>query len=346
MSERKFYDAPRTISYNADLTMIITMRSYGKTYGFIKEAVKDWLRDRSEFVFVRRYDTELKVSMPKLFDSMIEHREFPGYEFKIEGNTGYIRKMAIDGEDENPWNIICHGIPLSKQANYKGVEFPRVKKVIFDEFIRVLKTPPGYLRDDVGAFLDLMKTITRDRDGVHAYLLGNACDLTCPYLAFAGIVKEPRVGYTWYKGKSILVHYAKDQVFAEQERSTIVGRLVDGTPYSTVMIDNEFLNAHDTFIADKTKAAKFRYGFLCQGWTFGVWLDIREGIYYVNRKVPKDGKIFALTSSDMTPNYVMIERSSPFIKQIVRLFSMGVVRFDAPVTRERWLKMMTLYGVR
>ena len=346
MSERKFYDAPKTISYNADLTMIITMRSYGKTYGFIKEAIKDYLRDRSQFVFVRRYNTELQTSFPKLFDSMVEHMEFPGWEFKTAGKTGFIRRKAQEDEPEHKWDVICHGIPLSQQANYKGVEYPKVKKVIFDEFIRVLKTPPGYLRDDVGAFVDLLKTITRDRSGVHAYLLGNACDLTCPYLAFAGIRKEPRVGYTWYKNKSILVHYAKDEVFAQQERETIVGRLVEGTPYSGVMIDNDFADAGDEFIADKTKAAKFKYGFLCNGWEFGVWLDLREGIYYVNRKIPNDGKVFALTASDMAPNYLMIERSSPFIKGIVRLFSMGVVRFDAPVTRKRWLKMMALYGVR
>lgn len=66
MSERKFYDAPKTISYNADLTMIITMRSYGKTYGFIKEAIKDYLRDRSQFVFVRRYNTELQNVVPQV----------------------------------------------------------------------------------------------------------------------------------------------------------------------------------------------------------------------------------------------------------------------------------------
>lgn len=342
---RDWYNAKKTISYNADLTMVITMRSYGKTYGFIKEAIRDYMRDRSQFVLVRRYDTELKEAFPKVFDSMIEHREFPGWEFKTEGSTGYARKMNKKGDGK--WDVICHGIPLSKQANYKGTEFPRVKKIIFDEFIRVLKTPPGYLRDDVGAFLDLLKTISRDRTGVHAYLLGNACDLTCPYLAFVGIKTEPRQGYTWYKNKSILVHYDWNEHFAEQEFETMVGRLVKGTNYANVMIMNEFANAGDEFIMKKTKAAKFRYGVKYQGYKFGVWVDLSEGLYFINNQIPNgEQRIYALSTSDMAPNLIMIDQFAPFSKSLVRLFGSGCLRFDSQATRENFVKMMAFCGLR
>ena len=40
--------------------------------------------------------------------------------------------------------------------SYKGVAFPLVDTVIFDEFIREVKTPPGYLREEVGVFLILL----------------------------------------------------------------------------------------------------------------------------------------------------------------------------------------------
>ena len=162
---RQFYNPTKAISYGAPLTAVISMRSYGKTYGFTKAAIKDWMRDKSQFVYVRRYDTELKTSAPKIFEDIAAHKEFPGYEFKMQGYTGLVRKKTPD--DSAKWEEICYCIPLSKQASYKGVAFPRVKKIIFDEYIRVLKTPPGYLRDDMGALFDLYKTISRDRDNVH-----------------------------------------------------------------------------------------------------------------------------------------------------------------------------------
>lgn len=347
---REFYNPKIAISYNAPLTMVVSMRSYGKTYGFTKEAIRDWMRDRSEFVYVRRYDSEMKTAAPKIFDDIIAHDEFPGWTFKMQGYTGYVGKKPEKPDGKIKWHVICHCIPLSQQATYKGVAFPNVKKIIFDEFIRVLKTPPGYLPDDVGSFLDLYKTVSRDRKNVRAYLLGNSCDLTNPYFAFAGIRDEPLDGFSWHNSKSILLHYAKDAKFAEEERETVVGRLVKGTPYEAVMIDNEFANGGDEFVGKKPKTAKFRYAFLFQGETFAVWVDEREGLYYVNGKAPGDAEekaqMYAMTASDMRPNLIMIERASPFIKGIMRLYRVGVCRFENAGMRERFLRMMRLVGLR
>ena len=146
---REYYDAPKTISYGAHLTMVVTMRSRGKTYGFVKAAVKDWLRDGSQFVLVRRYVTELEEQFPRMFDALNRNDEFPNHVFKCTGMKAYIARKPENEDDKPDWQPLGYGIPLSKQANYKGSEYAYVKKIIFDEFIRVVKTPPGYLRDDV-----------------------------------------------------------------------------------------------------------------------------------------------------------------------------------------------------
>lgn len=341
-SKRRYYNAKKTISYNAPITMIITARSRGKTYGFTLEAVRDYIeRGGFEFVYVRRYESELKASAPKIFDDLVEHGEFPGWEFRADSSAGYIRKTGT-----KEWRVICHMIALSKQATYKGVAFPRVRKIIFDEFIRELKTPPGYLRDDVGAFLNLYKTVSRDRDNVRAILLANACDLTAPMLQFAGVKKEPPVGYSWHNHKTILLHYEKDAAFKEEERKTLVGRIVDGTPYAGVMLDNDFANADDRFIATKPPRARCWYGLVYCGQRFGVWLDESEGVYYVCGKVTDGAQVFALSASDNAPNLPMIERASPLAKQIARMYLLGVVRFDSPARRENFLRMLALLGVR
>lgn len=347
---REYYDAPHTISYGAHLTMVVTMRSRGKTYGFIKAAVKDWLRDGSQFVLVRRYVTELEEQFPRMFQALERNDEFPGYAFKCTGMRAYIARATpeqlADGKFKPDWQLIAYGIPLSKQANFKGSEFAYVKKIIFDEFIRTSKTPPGYLRDDVGAFLDLFKTISRDRENVYAYLLGNACDLTNPYFRFIGQGTEPREGYTWHNNHQILLHYEKDSTFRAQELQTVVGKLVQGTAYQGVMIDNEFANGGLEFIETKTKNAKYSYGIRFQGTTFGVWVDYISLTYYICGKVPSDGIVYALTAEDMTLNATMLGLASPFIKSLMQLFRMGSVRFDTAARRESFLDMLRLCGLR
>lgn len=344
---REYYDAPKTISYGAHLTMVVTMRSRGKTYGFVKAAVKDWLRDGSQFVLVRRYVTELDEQFPRMFDALNRNDEFPNHIFKCSGMKAYIARKPADESEKPNWQPLGYGIPLSKQANYKGSEYAYVKKIIFDEFIRVVKTPPGYLRDDVGAFLNLFKTISRDRENVYAYLLGNACDLTNPYFRFIGLGREPREGYTWYNNHEILLHYEKDATFRAQELQTVVGRLVAGTAYQDVMIDNDFDNGGLRFIETKTKNAKFAYGVIFNGTRFGVWTDYTSMIFYVSRKIPKnEPRVFALTAEDMSLNMTMLGLASPHMKQLMNLFRGGAVRFEDAALRENFLDMLRLCGLR
>lgn len=347
-----YYDAPATISRGCHMNLIVTMRSRGKTYGFIKAAIKDWIRDGSQFVLVRRYDTELQQQFPKMFDAIVRKNEFPRHVFRVTGDTAYVADTRFDEEDskgnvKHQWHVIGYGIPLSKQANYKGTEFAYVKKIIFDEFIRVLRTPPGYLRDDVGAFLDLFKTISRDRQNVYAYLLGNACDLTNPYFRFIGLDREPPEGYSWYRNHEILVHYEKDATFRAEEAQTVVGRLVEGTAYAGVMMDNEFYNGGDYFIEHKTKNAKFKYAISFLGYEFGVWCDFLSLTYYVSSKIPADTEfIMALTTEDMRPSTVMIGKVSPWLKSLIRLFRIGQVRFESPAIREAFVEALKYCGLR
>lgn len=344
---REYYDAPRTISYGAHMTMVVTMRSRGKTYGFIKAAVKDWLRDGSQFVLVRRYVTELEEQFPRMFDALNRNDEFPDHIFKCAGMKAYIAERPADEDEKPKWHVIGYGIPLSKQANYKGSEYAFVKKIVFDEFIRVVRTPPGYLRDDVGAFLNLFKTISRDRENVYAYLLGNACDLTNPYFRFIGLGTEPKEGYSWHNHHEILLHYEKDAKFRAQELETVVGRLVAGTAYQDVMIDNEFDNGGLRFIESKTKSAKFAYGIMFAGNRFGVWCDYTSMIFYVSSKIPaNEARVFALTAEDMTLNMTMLGLASPHVKQLVNLFRGGAVRFENAALREAFIDMLRLCGLR
>lgn len=348
-STREYYPVAKTCSYGAPLTLVISMRSYGKSFGFTLRGLKRWAKTGKQFVWVRRYDDETAKTAPKLLDDVLAHGYMSGYEFRYTGRAWQGRKRTDD--DTAAWSTVCHCLTLSKGQSYKGVAFPNVDTVVFDEFIREVKTPPGYLRGEVGVFLNLLKSVFRDRPNVHAFALANACDLTAPLLAFAGIRSESQIntpsGYSWHNGKSVLVHYARDAVFAAQEANTVVGKLVQGTPYAAVMLDNEFANGGDNLLGSKPTRARYRYGFVFGGDRFGVWCDDITGVYYINNKIPNNsGLLFTLQAGDMAVNVLMVERAAPFAKGLMRLFGFGRVLFDTAATRERFVKMLGLIGLR
>lgn len=350
---RTYYDVRKLLSYGAQINVIIGSRSIGKTYGLLKQCVQDWLKDGSEFGYIRRYGSELEDVQDNILDDVAQ--EFPNYQFRRQKDKYLIRK--ISDNDSEPWLTIGHLFVASKAGNYKGKPYPRVKRIVWDEYVRELNVFPGYLKNDIQALFSIYTSVARYRTNVAMYLLGNACDLIIPIFLFLGVDSEPKSGVTQFRKYvtnldgsvtqvRFLIDYVKDAKFIEQVRASTFGALVAGTDEETVIVNGDFSNAGDLFIAKKPKSAKYHYGFKFRGATFGVWLDQENGRYYVNRKTTSDGVIYALSAQDMRPNLVLIEQAAPFLRNLRRLYGYNMVYFDSPATREGFVDMVRLVGVR
>ena len=352
MPEVDFYGWAHTFSYDARLNMIITSRGRGKTYGLRKQFVKDYLDAKWRFVEVVRYDVEIPDVCDGYFDKLIENNEYPGYMFRSEGGkkTGkfYIAKCVED--DEKPkWELIGYCVSLNSQQKKKKKTFAHVKRVLFDEFILERNSHPGYLPGEYSKLVKLIDSIAREIPGkptpVRIYLCANACDLVNPYFVEFGIKDEPKAGYTWLDRGMILLHYEIHEAYTEAKRETLVGRLSRG--HIEDMITNRFDNANRAFLDDKSKDAKFLFAFVFQGQTYAVWVSYVQGFFYVNRKIPADAtEIYALTREDAAPNLLMAKRVNYKMRTLIDMYYAGCVRYDTAGTREGFLKMTSLYGVR
>ena len=60
-----YLDYTKPLSYNSFLTFIVTERGLGKSYGAKKFVAKRFINKGKQFVYIRRYKTELKESMMK-----------------------------------------------------------------------------------------------------------------------------------------------------------------------------------------------------------------------------------------------------------------------------------------
>ena len=67
MEDAIYYNYDRIISYDALLYMLIGERGVGKTYGASKLVVKEFIKKKRQFVYLRRYKTELSKSSKKFF---------------------------------------------------------------------------------------------------------------------------------------------------------------------------------------------------------------------------------------------------------------------------------------
>ena len=65
-----FYDFNKLLSYNALLNFVIGERGVGKSFGAKKFVISDYLKSGNEFVYIRRYKTELDNAYEGLFDQL------------------------------------------------------------------------------------------------------------------------------------------------------------------------------------------------------------------------------------------------------------------------------------
>lgn len=347
-----YYDWARTFSYNADVTMVITARDRGKTFGIRAAALDDFFKSELRFVEVVRHKNELSGVMSGYFDKLAMLDRFRTYEFKTEGRYGYVRPVVEEGETPAPWSVCCYFVALTEAQNAKKRTYVRVRKIIYDEALIEPGTYLRYLPREWQTLANVVDTVTRETgtgDGVrpHLYMLGNACDLMNPFFSVWGIDSIPPYGYSWHAGKKVLLHYEDPHACVlNRAETTLAGRMASGTDEGRTALSNEFVTAAADDIGDKPQDARFWLGLVYMGESYGVWIDWDEGFYYVNRKVPSDARVvYSLTRRDNTANRLIARRASPTMRTLAAAHYDRILRFDTIATREGFLDALSVFGI-
>lgn len=324
------YNSHGLMTRNAVFNYAIGGRGTGKTYDFKYKRIRHFIKTGREFIYLRRYKTEFD-DKESFFNDVCQ--EFPGWEFKVEGMRGYMRRATPDDEKGERWRLCCYFITLANALTKKSVPYPNVDWIGFDEFI-IDKGSLHYLRNEVTAFLDFYNTVDRFQDRVRVMFMANAVSITNPYFLYYRLTPRKGTRFTSAMDGFHCCEYIESERFKQKVNETRFGKMISGTAYYDYAVSNRFQDDTDTFIAKKSDEARFYYAIRFDSRVVGIWVDYEAGIYYVSKRYPKNGLILALTKADMQPNLLMIEKSSRLLKSVQKLFMQGSVYFDSVQTRE------------
>ena len=319
MEKSLYYDPNKMLSYNRIMNFIIGARGIGKSYSMKVHHIRRFIKYGEEIVFVRRYKGELK-KISRYFDDVAH--EFPGHKFEVKG-----WKLYVDGK------LYGQAIPLSMWQSEKSNAYPKVTTIIFDEFIRE-KDKSGYLPNDVEALLNLMDTVFRDRTNVKCICMSNAVSVVNPYFLYFDLV--PNINKRFNAYESILVEIPDSKDFSDERRKTAFGKLIDGTEYGDMSLDNEFTNDSFVFIEKRSKESRFQFSVIFKGMTMGIWVDVNEGLMYLSHDHDPSSKlVFALSADDLKENVLLMTgwKQNYYLKKMVSAFLKGALRFDNQVLR-------------
>ena len=345
-----YYDWRKTLSYNADVTMVVGARGIGKTFGLRLQCIRDWQKDASRFVEICRYKTEIPDVARGYFDRLEQLDEFRGWMFKTDGKSAYISVRS----DEPEWFQIGYFVALTEMQKSKKRTFEKVKRLIMDEATIERKDRyHGYLRNEFALLANVVDSCTRERPEdddykPHVYLLSNACDLMNPYFERYGIDNQPAYGYSWYDHKTFLLHYLEAGEYAAEKRdNTVAGRMLRGTEYEQVSAFNEFTE-HTDGVGPKPSNAEYYWGFVWMGERFGIWWDHTCGLFYITSKTPKANHIplVALSRDDNRIDRIMVESSNIQLKMLAKIARLNQLRFETIGKRERFSDAMRMFGIK
>lgn len=354
MSE--YYDWNKTLSYDADVTMVVGARGIGKTYGLRLQFIRDWIKDGSKFMELVRYKNELSNFASTYFDKIVSNDEFPDYVFRTTPRYAYIAKKPKNKDDKPNWKLIGYFGALTEAQSMKKRTYSKVKRILLDEAVidKRIDRFHGYLPNEFSVLANILDSVSRERaetdnsKRTRIYLLGNACDLMNVYFAAYGISAEPANGFSWHKNKTMLLHYVKDSEYAKAKtKDTVAGRMLADTADELISSANEFLKANDEYVFKKPKWAKFQFGVVYMKSKFGIWIDSREGFYYVNEKIPKNANpVFALTVEDNRVNYIMARKAESALRGFMDLYYLGIIRYETPYIKDKFTEILNLFGIR
>ena len=192
-AESQYYSFDNILKRNATYNVIFGERSNGKTYAGLKYAIQQWMDEGSEFAYIRRWKEDVTGRRAsQLFSGLIANDEIRKItKGAYEGVHYYAGKFYLclyDEENGKPiynqqTDLLGYGFALSDVEHDKSTSYPKIKTVIFDEFL----TTKSYFPDEFVIFMNVISTIVRRRTDVRIFMLGNTVNKYAPYFKEMGL---------------------------------------------------------------------------------------------------------------------------------------------------------------
>lgn len=320
-----WYDNTKLLSYNKIYNFVIGNRGGGKSYNAKCWAIRTFLKTGKQFLYLRRYDTELEKVSTFFADVS---KEFPDHEFNVEGKTLY-----IDGR------VCGQAMPLSTSQKDKSNLFENIDKIIFDEFI-IDKGVYHYIRNEFELFNELYETVARMRR-VRVLFVANAISMINPY--FQALNIYPRGTFT--RGKHWCLEMYANEEYIKAKLNTEFGDMIKDTAYGEYAIFNNFLRDNNAFVEKLPPKANYWFTIKHKGTTYGVWFSMATGYVYVSKKYdPNNRNIYCFTTEDHRPNFIYLKqiKTTTPIRRMRDAYDTGMIRFDSINTKAMFYEIIKL----
>ena len=214
--KRGYFDVADILRHFKNLAYYIIYgeRRSGKTYS-TKKLLIESVAQGYQFVYMRRLHRHItKPKAMKFFEDIQDYAiELLGSYIYYESQTGFY--ILVDGERKVVGHIAC----VEDAYINKGVPYPNIKYILFDEFIDYT-----YMKNEIELFQHAIANYYSEEiaDRIQVIMLGNTINKFSPYFdLFSLDTNKIKQGKSYYfestEGVNGVVHWTATRVHTENE---------------------------------------------------------------------------------------------------------------------------------
>ena len=330
MNNNFYYNSNELFSHNAFINFVMGVRGGGKSFDAKDRAIRNFLKNKKQCVYIRRTRTEIDLVKKTYFNDI--QFKYPDVEFKVEGDVGF-----INGE------IGIIFLPLSVSSNFKSSSYPDVNLIVFDEYVIAESVNKRYLKNEMVLLLELVETIFRMREGKILFL-GNAISYTNPLFTFFNIdISDTNKRFHKFKNGLIVVEIANNSEYITEKSKTNFFKLLEGTNYLQYAFNNIALEDDYSYIINKRpKRLDFIFTLRYNKNVFSIWLTKDTKLYIDDIILPNSNKKYGVTNEDICEGYINYknENCQYYCKILKQYFFNNELYFKNITIKKEFIKLM------
>lgn len=342
-----YYNFDKIHSYNAVINMVVGARGLGKTYGKKMGVIRDAVRNGNEFIYLRRYQEELKESRVTFFGDVTygtPDSDFPDFDFRLNGKRAEFAPITSRSDKKRVWSVMGYFVPLVTASHFKSVSYKKVRTIMFDEFI-IEEGHVRYLTNEVNALLHFYSTVDRNQDRVRLFMFANSVSIDNPYFITWNIEPKPDNEWFMFGDGFVVCHFPDSEKFRNEVYQTRFGKFIKDSEFATMAVGNVFVDNNESMLGKKDAKAKPKFNIKTRKRTFSVWHSKSERKYFVITGAVPDLYTYTLDATllgddeNVHEAVMLVDRSfGPF--QVLRThWRSNMVLFDRAPTRNAFMEI-------